>query len=177
MPRGGINLSVSPIAQVHNLLLTPCCPAITQDQRSMYSQIKKFVLEARKQRSTAADDAKVTFVNDFPARDRQFLIKIAEELKLVLTWDEYDDEDNNVATLRTPVPPPGAEDDSDDDIDGGEAGRSAVDRVLGKYARARVLEEQGDSEERYEAALKERMDEWKKDYYRVRRLSNHIVLF
>ena len=41
-------------------------------------------------------------VNDFPARDRVFITKLAEDLHLTTTWDEYDDEDRNLVTWRFP---------------------------------------------------------------------------
>jgi 5'-3' exoribonuclease 1 len=132
----------------------------------MFKAIQSFVLQSRGQKKATPDSqdvegiTKLSFVNSFPARDRTFLTKIAGELNLTLTWDEYDDEDQNLAVLRIP-----SWDDSDDD--GGEVGRFAVDRVLNKYLRIKILEDEGDSEERYEAALKGRMDTWKRDYYKA----------
>jgi len=134
----------------------------------MFNTIQKFILQGREEREPIADDedvegvTKLSFVNSFPARDRTFLTRIAGELNLRLTWDEYDDEDQNLAVLR--FPSSGSDDSSDD---GGEEGRAAVDRVLGKYQRTKILEDEGDSEERYEAAVKARMDNWKREYYKV----------
>jgi 5'-3' exoribonuclease 1 len=132
----------------------------------MFELIQSFVLQSRGQKKPMSNGqdvegvTKLSFVNSFPARDRTFLTKIAGELNLVLTWDEYDEDDQNLAVLRIP-----SGDDSDDD--GGEVGRSAIDRVLNKYQKTKILEDEGDSEERYEAALKARMDNWKREYYKV----------
>ena len=69
----------------------------------MFDQVKQFVLDRRNLSST--DDQKrapLTMVNDFPARDRVFITKLAEDLHLTTTWDEYDDEDRNLVTWRFP---------------------------------------------------------------------------
>ena len=63
------------------------------------------------------------------------------------------------------------EDDIDEeweDEDDEEA-RAAVDRVLNKYEKAKVMEEDkdGDFDARYEMSIKEKMDEWKRGYYKV----------
>lgn len=145
----------------------------------MFKAIESFINQSRGKKRSRNDDqdvegvTKLSFVNSLPARDRTFLTRIAAELNLVLTWDEYDAEDQNLAVLRLPSP---AGDDSSDD-DGGEEGRIAVDRVLHKYQRVKLLEDEGDSEERYEAAIKAKMDEWKREYYKVRFLTSFIVLF
>lgn len=142
----------------------------------MFTQIKKFVLDGRNLTPTKAREVKLSWVNNFPARDRQFLIRLADELKLILSWDEYDEDDQNLTVLRLPIsaiPPPSRlengdakEDSSEEEVDGGEAGRAAVDRVLHKYSGVKTLEEQGDFDQRYDVALRQRMDEWKGDYYR-----------
>ena len=47
-----------------------------------------------------------------------------------------------------------------------EESRAAVDRVLNKYEKAKVMEDdnEGDFDRRYEASIKEKMDEWKRGY-------------
>ena len=142
----------------------------------MFTQIKKFVLDGRNLTPAKAREVKLSWVNNFPARDRHFLIRLADELKLILSWDEYDEDDQNLTVLRLPIsaiPPPSRlengdakEDSSEEEVDGGEAGRAAVDRVLHKYSGVKTLEEQGDFDQRYDVALRQRMDEWKQDYYR-----------
>ena len=122
--------------------------------------------------------------NTFPARERKFIVTLAEDLHLSLTWDEYDDDDQNLVVWRFPgeleEPLPengnghsnGAEDDDDDEWEDedDEESRVAVDRVLAKYDKAKVMEDDqdGDFDRRYEASIKEKMDEWKRGYYRVR---------
>ncbi|KIJ09039.1 hypothetical protein PAXINDRAFT_139011 [Paxillus involutus ATCC 200175] len=66
--------------------------------------------------------------NTFPARDHNFISTLSIELHLCVTWDEYDEEDQNLVTLRlsgsmedrVPDPPNGDDEES----------RLAVDRVL-----------------------------------------------
>lgn len=128
----------------------------------------------------------LAMVNDFPARDREFISRLAEELHLTITWDEYDDEDRNLVTWRfpgdfdEPLPEgtegdgsgsttPGDDDGEWEDEDDEEA-NAAVDRVLNKYAKAKVMDEDkdGDFDARYEMSMKDKMDEWKRGYYKAR---------
>ena len=122
-------------------------------------------------------------VNDFPARDRQFITRLADELHLSVAWDEYDEEDRNLVTWRFPgeleEPLPdtnGSGKNSGEDDDEGEwededdeESKAAVDRVLNKYAKAKVMEDDkdGDFDARYEMSIKDKMDEWKRTYYKV----------
>lgn len=125
--------------------------------------------------------------NTFPAKDRTFINKLADDLHLSVTWDEYDENDQNLVTwrfpgeLEEPVPedgnsPPKSDDDGDDDDawedEDDEESRAAVDRVLQKYEKAKVQEDdkEGDFDARYEMGIREKMDEWKRGYYKVRRL-------
>ncbi len=148
--------------------------------------MKAFVLERRKSSPAQhAGQPPLTMVNDFPARDRQFITRLAEDLHLSIAWDEYDEEDRNLVTWRSPgeleEPLPenqngrqeqtegAGEDDEWEDEDDEEA-RVAVDRVLNKYGKAKVMKDDkdGDFDAQYEASLKEKMDEWKRGYYQVR---------
>ena len=129
----------------------------------------------------------ITFPNDFNARDRKFVATLAEDLNLALAWDGFDDEDRNIVTLSFPDLRPGqasqidedtfaaaegAEDDwvdtSEDDM---EESNVAVDRVLTKYSKAKVLAADDDEDDGFEASearrLKEKIDEWKRGYYKV----------
>lgn len=97
-----------------------------------------------------------------------------------LAWDEYDEQDQNVVTFQFPSVMldsavngnSGQEDDEEwedqDDAVDAEA-EIAVDRILAKYSKLKMVEddEDGDFDERYEKKLKEKMDMWKRDYYRV----------
>lgn len=122
--------------------------------------------------------------NTFPARERKFIGTLAEDLHLSLTWDEYDDDDQNLVVWRFPgeleEPLPengnghangegGDEDDEAWEDEDDEESRAAVDRVLAKYEKAKVMEDdnEGDFDRRYEASIKEKMDEWKRGYYKA----------
>ncbi len=124
--------------------------------------------------------------NVFPAADRLFVNKLAEDLHLSLTWDEYDEQDNNLVTWRFPgeleeqVPEDGEsnvkieeegeeEDDAAWEDEEDEESKAAVDRVLGKYEKAKVAEDdkEGDFDARYEISIQEKMAEWKRGYYKV----------
>jgi 5'-3' exoribonuclease 1 len=60
----------------------------------------------------------------------------------------------------------GDDDDDDDDAEG----RAAVERVLRKYEKAHVAEddEGGGFDARHDRSIQEKMDEWKRGYYQVR---------
>ncbi|KAL1753974.1 exonuclease II [Schizophyllum commune] len=68
------------------------------------------------------------------------------------------------ATAPSETPPPASDDDDLDD----EESRAAVDRVLKKYAKAPVHDEDegGGFDARHDRAMEEKMDEWKRNYYR-----------
>ena len=121
--------------------------------------------------------------NTLPTRDRTFISTLSSDLHLSVTWDEYDEEDQNLVTLRLPgsmevsIPEPGSElnegeddgqweDVSDDDDD---EGRLAVDRVLKKYEMAPVKDDDecGGFDARHEKSINHKMDEWKRVYYKV----------
>lgn len=131
--------------------------------------------------------------NTFPARERVFISNLAAELHLEVTWDEYDDEDQNLVTFRLPgtvreaqsgvngdkiSAENGTEDDEEEWVDESEESEdddaeavAAVDRVLKKYEKAKVVEEEEeDFDTRHARAVQERMDEWKRGYYRVSQL-------
>jgi 5'-3' exoribonuclease 1 len=107
--------------------------------------------------------------NTFAARERQFVTELGEDLHLSLRWDEFDEDDNNLVTWALPGsdldPPPPEDDESSDD----EEAHFAVDRVLNKYERAPVWDENEDGgfDARHARAVREKMDDWKRDYYKV----------
>jgi 5'-3' exoribonuclease 1 len=106
-------------------------------------------------------------------------------------WDEYDENDQNIVTWRSPgtleQPLPVPEevqkmssdeegegewedvDDDDEDDDEDEESKAVVDRVLKKYAKVQVMDddESGGFNARYSRSVKEKMDEWKRGYYKV----------
>lgn len=177
------------------------CAVLTRGQREIFDKMQAFVLENRNAPlASHYRSAKLSMPNTFPARERKFIGSLSEDLHLTLTWDEYDDEDQNLVTWRFPgalmeEPLPSAEqeretvkegddaegewedvdgedgkngDDDDDEFEDEES-RAAVDRVLKKYDKAPVMDddEDGGFDARHERSIKAKMDEWKRGYYKV----------
>lgn len=157
---------------------------LTMPQREIFEQVQAFVLDHRNASSEAhLRKTRLSMVNNFPASERKFIATLAEDLHLSLTWDEYNEDDQNLVVWRFPgeleEPLPengnghtnggegGDDDEWEDDDD--EESRAAVDRVLAKYKKAKVMEDdqEGDFDRRYEASIQEKMDEWKRGYYKV----------
>jgi hypothetical protein len=129
---------------------------MTGKQKKMFNAIRKAVLARR--RGELDEDTPVTFLNDLGAGDRQFMHSLAGELNLNLTWDDFDEEDQNVVSVYFPAQPPtpgsgAAEGESEDSSEDDEA-----------IQESNAEEE---FEKREAARLKEKMDEWKQAYYRV----------
>ncbi|KAJ6560949.1 exonuclease II [Mycena sp. CBHHK59/15] len=158
---------------------------LTRPQREIFEKVKAFVTENRGERSTAM----LAMRNDFAARERKFITTLAEDLHLGLRWDEFDEEDRNLVTWRFPGAlleeggvdggkqnghPENDEgewedvDDESDDDDEDAEGWAAVERVLRKYEKAHVADddEDGGFDARHEWSVKEKMDEWKRGYYK-----------
>lgn len=179
-----------PIRPVHNAYAST---VLTTAQREIFDKVKAFIAENRNAPSPSHQRAaRLAMRNDFPARDRKFISTLADDLHLTVRWDEYDDDDMNLVTWRLPgalddmlsmeekqngTPASGddagdgewedvdAEGEEDDD----EESRAAVDRVLKKYEKAHVAhdDEGGGFDARHASSVKEKMDEWKRGYYRV----------
>ena len=76
---------------------------LTASQRQIFDRVKAFVLQRRKlSLAEHAGQPPLTMINDFPARDKAFISRLAEDLHLSIAWDEYDDEDRNLLTWRFP---------------------------------------------------------------------------
>ncbi|KAG1836386.1 hypothetical protein C8R48DRAFT_782968 [Suillus tomentosus] len=155
---------------------------LTRPQRDIFDQVQQFVLQNRK-KSTQHRTTTLTMPNTFPARERKFISTLAEELHLSVTWDEYDEEDQNLVTWRIPgsSDEPSAEPDVErsngdentedewEDVDEeDEEGRAAVDRVLKKFDKAPVMDddEGGGFDARHEQSINDKMAEWKRTYYK-----------
>ncbi|KAG8878601.1 hypothetical protein FRB98_006038, partial [Tulasnella sp. 332] len=142
--------------------------SLTPQEKIMLDRVKLFI-HARRQMisSNGAHSNRLVFVNDFPARERKFLTQLAADLHLFLAWDEYDDQERNLATLYLPEPEANDVDEDGDEPweDEGEAD-AAVDRVLKRYGKLKVLDGTESFEDMEEARMKDRMDEWKGTYYR-----------
>jgi 5'-3' exoribonuclease 1 len=148
---------------------------LTLSQREIFDKVQRFVLQ---QRGVGASGkvARLELLNEFPARDREFINTLGADLHLELAWDEYDENDRNIVTFRVP----GAHGEPQADGDEGnedewvsdeedEEAMNAVDRVLQKYRKAKVLGHASeDFDDRYEQAVTEKMDDWKRSYYMVR---------
>ncbi|KAJ7785537.1 exonuclease II [Mycena olivaceomarginata] len=140
---------------------------LTRPQREIFDKVKAF-------RGTAV----LAMRNDFAARERKFVGTLAEDLHLSLRWDEFDDEDRNLVTWRFPgaLLEEGDEEGEEadwEDVDNGDEeedaeGRAAVERVLKKYEKAHVFDddEGGGFDARHERSINEKMDEWKRGYYK-----------
>ena len=156
---------------------------LTKPQREIFDEVKAFVLDNRGRPFNPAHHPALTMPNDFPARERGFISRLADELHLILAWDEYDEEDVNVVTWRLPeameqhsapngdgVPDENANEDEDEwEDEDEEESRAAVNRVLQKYEKAEVADEDADEgfDARHEQSVKLKMDEWKREYYQV----------
>ncbi|KAF8635064.1 hypothetical protein AX15_000556 [Amanita polypyramis BW_CC] len=152
---------------------------LTKPQREIFDKVKAFVLGNRNDPTSRAIHTKLTMQNDFPARERAFISRLADDLHLTLTWDEYDEDEMNLVTWRLPgaleeqLPvdsngngADGDEDEWEDEED--EESWVAVDRVLQKYEKSQVMDEDADGgfDARYEQSIQVKMAEWKRNYYK-----------
>lgn len=110
-------------------------------------------------------------LNTLSAGERAFLVNLAQDLHLTPSWDEYNDEDQNLVVLRLPgaLEPPLDDEDSESDSQDETEAMAAVDHVLQKYDKAKILTENADDnfDSREEIRLQQKMDEWKRTYYWV----------
>ena len=148
---------------------------LTPGQRAIFDKVKAFVLEYRKSISPhKLGEARLAMPNLFPAGERKFITDLTKDLHLDVTWDEYDDYDQNLVTIRFPgaldEPVPVGDDVEDEEWEDDEEAQQAVDRVLKKYEKAHVVNDadDGDFDTRHERAILEKMDEWKRGYYKAR---------
>ncbi|KAF8525866.1 exonuclease II [Hysterangium stoloniferum] len=144
--------------------------SLTKDQQQILRVVKDFVLTNRSVSASHSRAARLALPNTFSARDRAFITRLGEDLHLSLAWDEFDG-DQNVVAFRFPyistIDGDDSEEDEWEDEDDGEA-TNAVDRVLKKYERLKLADadDEKDIDEKYEKKVKEKMDAWKRDYYR-----------
>lgn len=167
--------------------------AMTMSQKSMFDKVQAFVLALLEMPRKEAD--RLEFVNTLPARDRTFIQDLADSLHLDLIWDEVDEYGQSLVVVGPGMlaVKPKRDGEEDDDADGGKKtpvsdeestdeddkakdsssdddaeGKEAVMRVLAKYNKAKVIENLAeDAQQSYDSALREKMDDWKKMYYRV----------
>lgn len=131
---------------------------MTAEQSAIFAKVQSFVLSGTSEPEFSKG---LSLPNTFSARDRQFIQKLASELHLSLTWDEYDDNDVNLVTFRLPE----ANDSDEEDPES----NAAINRVIKKYALMSIISTDPESfDSREEARFQQRLDDWKRTYYRVR---------
>lgn len=133
---------------------------ITSSQKEILKKVKKYVLNRPGKGSEAKS---LDFPPDLPARDRSFLEKLADDLRL--PWSSTENENGDrFMKLQFPSTP---ENDDDDDDDEDEEATLAIQRIIRKYEKAKVQDVT--AEEAQEAAEKKydaKFQEWKDNYYR-----------
>lgn len=129
------------------------------------------MLENRPTSSSKLGRAGLTLPNTFSAGDRALLINLAQDLHLILSWDEYNEEDQNVAVLRFPgaLEPPSNDQDSESDSREEAAAVAAIDLTLRKYNEAKIVVEtvKDNFNSREELTLQCKAEDWKRTYYLV----------
>ncbi|KAK0550358.1 exonuclease II Exo2 [Tilletia horrida] len=167
---------------------------MTSAQHEIFKKVRDFVLARRPQKGSAFSAAtapRQMFLSaDKPARDRSFLQRLTGDLRLKLSFDEYDPVADAPA-IAISVPSLGADDDDEDaeaeEIELGADPESikAIDRVLAKYSKMTVeadtrskkgsngaqqpsSSDSGDDEEEdfYERKLRLAMEHEKTQYYK-----------
>lgn len=150
---------------------------MTKKQKAMFEAVRDAVFARR--RGELDEDTPVTFLNDLGAGDSRFITTLAAELNLTLTWDEFDEEDQNVVSIYFPSQPlsapvlesgdvEGESEESSEDEEAIQESNAAIDRVLDRYMGAKAIEDGEEEFEKREAArLNEKVVEWKRAYYRV----------
>jgi 5'-3' exoribonuclease 1 len=130
---------------------------LTPAQKDILKTVKKYVLNRSDKASEPLD-----LPPTLPARDRSFVERLADELRL--SWSSIDNE-NGDRFMRLQLPQ--SQSDGDDDDDEDEEASMAVQRIIRRYEKAKVQEMT--PEEAQEAAEKKydaKFLEWKDNYYR-----------
>lgn len=71
-------------------------------QRAIFDAVNNFILSNRDKPAAHIRTASLSMPNTFAARERKFIATLAEDLKLSVSWDEYDDDDQNLIVWRLP---------------------------------------------------------------------------
>ncbi|RKO92292.1 XRN 5'-3' exonuclease N-terminus-domain-containing protein [Blyttiomyces helicus] len=124
---------------------------ISTNQKTLYERIKNFVL-------MRSEGGRLTFPTSLPARDRSFIISVAEDLGLQHSIDALSGKKHHIILEW---------DDDDDESD--EESNDARQRVLKKYDRAEVVDE-AEIAANLKAEEEKKLDEaflvWRKTYYK-----------
>lgn len=139
---------------------------LTAHQRVLYEQIKTFIQTWRDTATTA--EREMFLAGTSNAGDRKFLGRLATDLGLEISFDEYDPEADAPAIAISRRAPLGDDDNDNDDGEDDES-RAAIDRVLTKYENAKTedaSDEMADEEEEYNRLLSEKHKQIKREYYK-----------
>ncbi|KXN84037.1 5'-3' exoribonuclease 1 [Leucoagaricus sp. SymC.cos] len=166
-------LGTSSLVVSYNIPLTSPASALTKAQRNIFDQVIAYV--------TSNEDGPQTtlrVLDNLTSLERPFFDGLADDLNLVVRWDESDEDDNKIIIW---IPRKVSEYDSIESFDGEEEvstddDRSAVDstkdhdvilRALRKCTDALTIDEGAfrHFDDGYDDLVKEKLDEWKKKYY------------
>jgi 5'-3' exoribonuclease 1 len=130
---------------------------VTSAQKDILKKVKQYVLNRPGKES---EPKPLDFPPTLPARDRAFIEKLADELRV--QWSTVDNEAGD-RFMRIQLPQLQGDDEDDDE---GES-FIAVSRIIRKYEKAKV---QDMTSEEVQQAAKEKYDakfqQWKDNYYR-----------
>jgi 5'-3' exoribonuclease 1 len=163
--------------------------ALTKEQRDIFNSVQAFV---RTNLPRPSPSASLSFAAQYPARDRRFLQELADKLHLSISFDEFDENDEPLIVLRFDedmldlaeadvskdfnnlelADENGAAEEWQDEDEDGNEWQKAIERVLSKYEKAPTLPAFNDAdwEDQYSKKLTEKMNTWKSQYYKVRRV-------
>jgi 5'-3' exoribonuclease 1 len=149
---------------------------LTQEQKKLLILVKSYVMENL---SNLSPNNRLELPATLPARDRRFLADLTDDLHLSATYDEFDRDGNALIVLsfdEIMVNLVEAEEDDEGGftaVNGDAAGaewKDAIKRVLKKYDKAEVSKafDESEYEDSHAKQLEEKMNTWKRDYYKVR---------
>jgi 5'-3' exoribonuclease 1 len=132
---------------------------ITSAQKDILKKVKQYVSNRS---GKTAELKPLDFSPTLPARDRAFVERLADELRVPWSTTETETGDR---FMRLQLPQPQNGDDESDDDD--EEASMAIHRIIRKYEKAKIQEmtpeeAQQKAEEKYDA----KFQEWKDNYYR-----------
>lgn len=143
---------------------------MTASQNAIFNQVKEFVAENRSTSPSKLSGAELSMYNSFSAGERAFLISLAHDLHLTLSWDGYDDEDQNLVVLRFQGDsgPPLVDQDTECDYQVEVHTTAAVDLALQRYNEAaKIVVETAEDNFSSREELGLECNEWKRAYYLV----------
>ena len=130
---------------------------LTPSQKDILKEVKKYILNRPEK---AAESKPLDLPSTLPARDRKFVEKLADDLRV--PWSTVPD-DQGDRFLRLELPSNG---DDDDDEEEDEEASMAVHRIIRRYENAKVQElSPEESQEAAEKKYQMKFQEWKNNYY------------